>query len=1280
LDKRAKADKMDGMTSGVSPQGSDGEFAALRPSQTVPPDLPLESVATYDSARSIAGFASHRRAQPDTDEMSFSSVGGLSRWTVAGGLPDPRSLTDQSPAPADDAAYTLVKILGRGGMGEVWEARQQSLSRRIAVKRVLPDNLREFGQLAAENQFRQEALITAQIEHPNVVPVHDLGVDDKGNLLLAMKLVQGRPWDKILAEDFKTLGETDLLIKHLPILRATTQALVFAHDRGVVHRDIKPSQVMVGNYGEVLLMDWGLAILHQKSPALDSASGAVALPTCHTGSSPSGTPALMAPEQTLPSAEYVGPWTDVYLLGGTLYFLLTGSYPHTASSSRQSFLRATLGEIDPPAERAPKRRLPSDLVALCMKALAPAPPDRHKSAGAFLDALDDYMTGSSRRREANAILAEATQRFDQGAPTYDALAAIAGRLDHASKLYGDHPDLPALRDRLAVDYVRVALAARDLSLASVHASHVADETTRANLTREIAVATAARDLQERQRRAFMAAAAILLVVAALGATLVVQQRERASKAEAAQALAQQSADHERAQNSLIREMVSLLNDEASLGTSLTNRFPPPLIVKPENRRISSSNGWDEDAQALMAQRRKLAQRRDELERRSPGALGAAPAALVDAESYWLLHTGENLSDFERAKSLLERSVAQRPNDVEAVASLGVALAYCGQDESARDHLTRALELERASASPRPRVLASYSLALAELLYLREDVRVRSRELANEALAVFEPDAARSLSEVARVRLTIGPYDKGQRATELGLELLEDHKRNEMDLIRTLRGQMPVFLGFQGKYREAIAGIEQQLEEYRMGGDESVRASFMWRNNLASLYRDMGEHNKAVEIMDELMVDMNELDATDSMDYHRMRMHHARCLILVGRHDEAIQIYEQELRDEKSDEWHTPIELAHGLTGYAQVLGEYQRFDEAIPLAHEGIRRLIDLLGAGDLAVFRARTAVGSILLYSGRYDEAIELTETAFRDRPEEQQKNTDDYWILLNNYATMLSASRRQREALEAFDRLLESVGFDEATGAHADNVSPPLTMLSNWLHIATLAQHEDKEQIRRRLAIYFSWLEKSNPTPSQLFSAANVEAIVCKYLEETDRAIAAYRRAIGYRDQLSDRALREIGLAHADLARLLGEQGRYEESRAEHIIAIDLFRKNNHPVEVAGATTIMARLYIHEVEWRMEQGESLADMRPLLEEGLKILEPYRADLSACPLSQAVEVLGQILLMLGRAEEARPAIEELRRREYSLELLHETATTYSPAALPLISDDATTATVEAAP
>jgi serine/threonine-protein kinase len=257
--------------------------------------------------------------------------------------------------------FELGETLGEGGMGQVVSARQKTLQRSVAIK-----FLKEAGGDATV--LLREAIATGRLEHPNIVPVHLLAKTTEGVPFFTMKRVEGTPWSDALRS-----GRT--LVEHLEILQRVCDAVAFAHSRGVVHRDLKPANVLIGAFGEVYLVDWGLAASLRDDSVLPLVSDA----------SVGGTPAYLAPEAALDTGK-LGPWTDVFLLGATLYEVVMGRPPWVAGSVSETIALAAAA-AEPPFD--PK--VPTELANLCRRAMKKEPHERLPSARAFRDALTDYL-------------------------------------------------------------------------------------------------------------------------------------------------------------------------------------------------------------------------------------------------------------------------------------------------------------------------------------------------------------------------------------------------------------------------------------------------------------------------------------------------------------------------------------------------------------------------------------------------------------------------------------------------------------------------------------------------------------------------------------------------------------------------------------------------------------------------------------------------------------------------------------------------------------------------
>ncbi|MCE9573328.1 MAG: protein kinase [Deltaproteobacteria bacterium] len=280
---------------------------------------------------------------------------------------EPPARNDRLPAPLqyrDPDRYQVIGEHGRGGLGRVLRARDKELGRDVAVKELL-----ERGN-TSELRFFREALITARLEHPGIVPVHEAGRWPDGTPFYAMKLVQGRSL-RALIDDCKTMEDRLALIPHVI---AVADAIAYAHDRKIIHRDLKPSNVIVGDFGETVVIDWGLAkdITDEIPEPTEAETGAPRAPAADgltVAGSVLGTPAYMAPEQREGKADER---SDVYALGGILHHISAGSPPNgdnvSMSRGRGSPLRLNV---------------PRDLGAIVARAMSRQPSDRYASATQF---------------------------------------------------------------------------------------------------------------------------------------------------------------------------------------------------------------------------------------------------------------------------------------------------------------------------------------------------------------------------------------------------------------------------------------------------------------------------------------------------------------------------------------------------------------------------------------------------------------------------------------------------------------------------------------------------------------------------------------------------------------------------------------------------------------------------------------------------------------------------------------------------------------------------------
>ncbi len=360
--------------------------------------------------------------------------------TEGAGAEPPPTAPVEPPA----AGFVPVGLLGQGGMGEVYRAHQPSLDREVALKRVRGDAPHARRALATE------ALITGRLEHPNIVPVYDFTHAEAGPSI-AMKLVGGTSW-------FHLLRQNQDLRTALEVLRKVCDAVAFAHSRNIVHNDLKPSNVMVGAFGEVLLMDWGLAC------AIGPPETRSRLRHKSAITSPCGTPCYVPPELARGDGAAIGPGTDIYLLGAILYRLLCGHPPHRGKLEQA--IESALAPHPPalPAEVCAAYPL---LAEACLRALAPEPRERFAAVEDFQQALRDHL----EHRESIAIARRAEELLStcvEGSSErlYEDFSEAVHDFAAARKLWAGNRAAAAGESRAREAWARAALRQGDIGLAS----------------------------------------------------------------------------------------------------------------------------------------------------------------------------------------------------------------------------------------------------------------------------------------------------------------------------------------------------------------------------------------------------------------------------------------------------------------------------------------------------------------------------------------------------------------------------------------------------------------------------------------------------------------------------------------------------------------------------------------------------------------------------------------------------------------------------------------------
>jgi serine/threonine protein kinase len=317
--------------------------------------------------------------------MSGLSDAAVDRLRAAAAHPDAAGAGDAARDPGRQRSerYELLDEIGRGGMGVVYRALDRDLGREVAIK--VPH---EAGSSALERRLRNEAHVLASLEHPGIVPIHDVGRFADGRLFYVMKYVRGRTLRQ-------HLGEFGGLNDRLRVFERVCEPVAFAHAHGCIHRDLKPDNVMLGAFGEVMVMDWGVARLATADTELSAPADAWAPDGTQPGTVV-GTVGYMAPEQARGSSVAIDQRADVYSLGAILYLLLTGEAPPRDS--------------DPVAAIRRRAGLPRPLRSICARALAADPGNRYATVAELADDVSRFQSGLAVAAHEETIV-DRTVRF-----------------------------------------------------------------------------------------------------------------------------------------------------------------------------------------------------------------------------------------------------------------------------------------------------------------------------------------------------------------------------------------------------------------------------------------------------------------------------------------------------------------------------------------------------------------------------------------------------------------------------------------------------------------------------------------------------------------------------------------------------------------------------------------------------------------------------------------------------------------------------------------------------
>ncbi len=1203
----------------------------------------------------------------------------------------PVFISRSGPAEPGRATFEDLAEIGRGGMGIVYRARQVSLDRDVALKQLRPESDPDRA-LALRDQFLAEAMANGLLDHPNIVPVYDLCVDEQGDLSLSMKLVVGKTWFEVIKAD------PDNLEKHVEILIQVCNAIAFAHSKNVIHNDLKPSNILIGEYGEVLVMDWGLAL--DIGPFEPEGRLRHKCDLC----GPCGTPGYMAPELARGEGESVGPWSDVYLLGAMLYEMLTGRPPHYTPSFVSSVTRAANGEVPVLDED-----WPPELLELLQAALEPDVRERMQDVRSFQEGLRAYL----RHKESRQLTAAARDRFDsckerarrqqqlgdqERAELYEDFAATIAGFTQACSLW-EQNRAARLGERLTREaFAALAVERGDLGLAEAQAARLGARGE--GLRGDIRTARARLAREQRSRRLLKRSLAALLVclVAGLGIGLVLAERARAAIA---------------TEKARVEEQKALVEQERALAAErgeIAMRTLGQLVTEVQDQLLDELA----DERAVRVAENILGVARSGYEELRASDLAGAD---LDASSarrrmrlgMLLLHVyGELEPAGQELSSAVEIFTQVLEQDSLDVARQGLRVALSGLAEVAqrKGELDRARRLfedilravERTALADPGNPAASYNLSVALLdvaSVLEQQGKLPAARGPVERAVALGPvlrhgDAASrrqecvALTTLGHLCEELGALDEAAEAYDAQLErsraLLRVDPRNpqlvrlvtsglrSLGRIRRKTGDpgdaLPLFAEALGLDRENAARhptfplLRQDLAESLTTYAVALRAT----GDPAAAREHFRE---ALALREELYAARpDDLNGSGALAGTLRRLGNLELALglsaaAVARFQRVLEIAELRAGASDTSDVQVRVDLtsAHANLGEALLLrGELadaeQHFDAALTFARSLLaaagpqaRRSILLVADGCGRLWRERRDWTSALAL---YEECLSMVESDLAVRPDDRR--------LLLDYATLLRWSAEARSGLgdsthAAADydasldilRALASDGEDEA-GQQLQAVLTEAGQLD--LHQGDLATASE------RAAEAIELLLASDPgaDPSQLgqlSTAFDLQGRIMKRTGDLETASALFRQAIALdRDMLETDpanrfARRRLLLSSLHLAQTELSLGHGASATRNAASVLDLARSLADPPTVLGRLDLARalELVLHLAILRRDDDPTLPD---LAEELLALRNPLVEQGHSDPfaLGTTLDVVGRLWLHLGREAAARDCFE----------------------------------------
>ncbi len=1022
---------------------------------------PQESLASLSSIGSVA----HDLESLGDPQLAVT----LSFVQSHDGPHDETISTDSVPRAVDKPTsgglrYQLLRPHAKGGLGEVSVAKDRELNREVALKLIQAKFADDKG---SRDRFVLEAEVTGGLEHPGIVPVYGLGQYADGRPFYAMRFIRGaslqqaadrfhqgaerasaerhtseepaqqRPTGEphqidattrneptrasrqatakppsesgvlgkpLLSVSFESVAFRNLLGRFVDVCNA----IAYAHSRGVLHRDLKPGNIMLGKYGETLVVDWGMAKVQGFSDEPESKEGESLLrPQSGSNIAPTamgsvmGTPVYMPPEQATGRLDDLGPASDVYSLGATLYYLLTGRTPIEGKTFEEILKKVQMGDF--PSPRRIQSATPKPLESICLRAMALQPQDRYASAKALADDVERYLADEPVRAHSDPLSIRARRWMRKHPKSVASLAAtlligLTSTLAIVVIVSGKNQQLADANTEL--DHANAQLTSKNVEL---KAANQAEQQARKETEKKRLEAEQARKEAETRRQESET------VLAFFQNNVLATARPKGQEGGLGIDVT-------------IRAAVDAA--EPTIAGSFTDK---PLVEAALRSTLGLTYLYLGETELAIRQHERARQLYEsKMGREHPDTLTSMnnlATAYADAG-----RLDEAVKLHEETLKLRKKKLGQdHPNTLMSMGNLAVAYMETDRLDKALPLLEKTFEaFHRKQGKDHPDTLTSMNnLArayddggrLEEALPLFEE----ALKISKKQLGPDHPKTLAVMNNLARA------YEDGGRFEE-ALPLFEEtlkisKKQLGPDHPKTLAVMHNLANAYydSGRLKEALPIFEEALKrrKQRLGPDHLDTLTSM--HKLARVYDDSGRLKEALPLFEETLKISKKQLGPDHSDTLVFMNNLARAYDDSGRLEEALPIFEETLKRRTQKQGPDHPDTLLSMSNLARAYEDTGRLEEALHLYEETVKLMKKRLGPEHAETLTAMNGLGSVYWKAGRLDDALSVLEETLTLRTKTLGTEHPDTIGSMNNLATVYQAVGRLDAALPLFEETLE-------------------------------------------------------------------------------------------------------------------------------------------------------------------------------------------------------------------------------------------------------------------